>query len=228
MKRYDVLLFDVDDTLLDFSQSEKIAVKKVMEHYHIPPSEENCRLYHQINASYWKLFEQNKIEKPKLLLKRFEDFFIQLGKKDICPQEINQLYFSYLKELSILLPGALELVKKACQMYPLYVVTNGTTIIQERRMELSPLKNYFKKIYISEQIGVQKPEKAFFDYVFQDLNITNPKRVLLLGDSPTSDILGGIRAGIDTCWYNPHYQNATLPSTYEIHELSEFEKIIEY
>ncbi len=225
MKKYDVLLFDADDTLLDFTQSEKIAVQEVMKHYGINPTLENCQLYHEININYWKMFENNLIDKPSLLVKRFAEFFDKLGKKEN-PEEINKLYFSILREQSILLPNALELVKRISKQYPLYIVTNGTAIVQERRMELSPIKQYITKIYISEKIGYQKPKKEFFDYVFNDLKITNPQRVILLGDSLTSDIQGGVNAGIDTCWFNPRHKVATINSTYEIDNLLDFINII--
>lgn len=206
---YTTLLFDVDNTLLDFDASEKEAFNSLLLHFGMDPEDRLLRDYHQINRSCWELFEEGKMEKEEVLLRRFELFFSRHN----CQadgKEAELFYRERLGDSAILIPGALELCRDLSRRYDLYIVTNGVADTQHKRLESSGLNPYFKSVFVSEEAGSPKPKKEFFDYCFEQMRRLGVKRpeertqeMLLIGDSLTSDMRGGENAGIDTCWYNP-------------------------
>ena len=206
--RYTTLLFDVDNTLLNFDASEEEAFKSLLLHFGIEPKDSLLQEYHQINRSCWELFEEGKMEKEEVLLRRFEIFFSRHN----CQadgKEAEAFYRERLGDSAILIPGALELCRDLSRKYDLYVVTNGVEATQRNRLKLSGLDRFMKDIFVSEDAGSQKPQKEYFDYCFSRIPDANPRRMLFIGDSPASDIKGGMAAGTYTCWYNPDGQ--TLP-----------------
>jgi 2-haloacid dehalogenase len=207
--RYTTLLFDVDNTLLNFDASEEEAFKSLLLHFGMEPSDCLLQEYHQINRSCWELFEEGKMEKDEVLLRRFEIFFSRHN----CQadgMEAEAFYRKRLGNSAVLIPGALDLCRDLSREYVLYIVTNGVAETQYRRLESSGLNSYFKGIFVSEEAGSPKPKKEFFDYCFEKMRLLGMDRpeertreMLLIGDSLTSDMRGGENAGIDTCWYNP-------------------------
>ncbi len=226
--KYKTILIDIDDTLLDFQKSEKIAIQKTMEYYNVKPTDKLIRRYKEINLKYWRMFERKEIEREALLVARFKEFFGSLNKNDLNFSEVNDIYFSILASFPVEIEGAEQFLIDLSENYDIYAITNGVKRVQIKRLSLVNITKYFKKIYISEEVGYQKPDVRFFEYVLDDLNINNRKEVLIIGDSLTSDIKGGINSNIDTMWYNPHY----LPIgdgynyTYELFNYNEFYKII--
>ena len=226
-KRYDVILLDVDGTLLDFKQSEAWGMTKVLEAYGFEPTPERLLLYHQVNHAAWDAFERGEVTKEKLVTQRFVDFFGRLGKK-VDGLEAETFYRSLLDQSAILIEGAVEACAYLKERYDLYIVTNGTSSTQYKRLAASGLDQYVKDIFVSEDAGSQKPQKEYFDYCFSRIPHGDPARMLLIGDSLQSDIRGGNVAGTDTCWYNP----AGLPGQegirvdYEIRELGELKKLL--
>lgn len=221
MCRYDAILFDADETLFNYEKAAKCALLSTLSAYQIDFPRNVCERYQHWNNLVWRCFERGEIQKSELQTERFRKLFEELS-IHADPAGFNESYLLALAERGDELPGAVELCQALFPYCPLYIVTNGFTFTQERRLARSLLRPYIKKMYISEQLGFQKPRKEYFDAVLTDISLTDRSRVILLGDSLTSDMQGGINAGIPTCWYNPFGQEATLPIDYEIHSLEEF------
>lgn len=199
---YDILLLDVDGTLLDFKLAEKLGMKVILKHYGFDPTEERLNLYHEINNGFWSAFERGEITKDRLVWERFNLFFGKLG-KEVDGHEAEGLYRQQLDQSAFLIDGALDICAYLKERYSLYVVTNGTSGTQYKRLAASGLDRYMKDIFVSEDAGSQKPQKEYFDYCFKRIPGARPGRMLLIGDSLQSDIQGGRTAGTHTCWYNP-------------------------
>lgn len=202
MKKYTTILFDADDTLLDFDKDETQALKKVMMHHAIPVTDENIRIYKEINIGLWKALERGEIDKPTLKQVRFKTFFEKIGftlYEDSF--KINEEYLDNLGEGGNLSEGAKELIeylKK--ENYDLYIVTNGIEHTQKRRLTKAGILHHFTDIFVSEAVGYQKPRKEYFDYVLSHITEKNKDKLLLVGDSLTSDIQGAVNAGIPCAW----------------------------
>lgn len=196
------VLFDLDDTILDFHLSEKKAIARTFIDLGIPPDEALLRRYSEINASRWKLLEKGEITRQEVLLSRFSILFSEIG-KDLSPSVTNDLYREHLSEGYDYIEGAEDMLKNLCKDYNLYIVSNGSTVVQEKRIKGSGVGKYFKDIFISEKIGHNKPDVEFFDYCFSRIQGFSKETTIIIGDSPSSDILGGKNAGIKTCRFNP-------------------------
>lgn len=228
MKKYTSLLFDLDDTILDFQKAEKYAICKLMEHYGIEASDKNIETYHQINISYWKKLELGLVEREKLILLRFVDFFALFAKLiDLeKAKEVNTVYFDYLSSVVFFIPDSKEVLKKLKEKYKIYLITNGVKRVQERRLSLlGDLKDIFVKKFISEEIGYTKPDIRFAEHVLKECNL-NKDECLIVGDSLSSDMQLGINASIDTCWFNPKNKTSDMNITYVIKELKELLSIL--
>lgn len=201
---FTTLLFDCDGTLLDFDKAEYHSICAVMAELGLTPTPGRAQLYHDINAEYWKIFEQGQISREELLWRRFTTFFEKLGKTVDGP-EVAAMYRKHLDEGADLMEGALEICSCLSGRYDLYMVTNGIAATQHKRLKLSGLDHFFPapKVFISEDAGSQKPQKEFFDYCCERIPEKDRSRMLVIGDSLTSDIQGGINAGIPTCWLPP-------------------------
>lgn len=223
---YKVLLIDLDDTLLDFQKSEEYAIRKTMETLEINPTDELVNVYKQINQKYWKMFERKEITRDDLLKARFKEFCELLNLQNEDYAIINDTYFNNLSTMPFEINGAYQFLEKLSLDYDIYVITNGVKKVQEKRLSLVNIGKFFKKIYISEEIGYHKPQLEYFNYVLNDLHITNKNEVLIIGDSLSSDIQGGINSNIDTMWYNPKNKNTDVKYTYMINNYDDFFRII--
>lgn len=227
MKSYKTLLFDVDDTLLDFAAAENLALRLLFEDQNIQLTPEMEAIYKQINHDLWKSFEEGKINKDEVLNTRFSKLFKEYG-QDVDGPLLDQKYRSYLEQGDQLMEGALELLTDLQMKYDLYIVTNGVAKTQDTRLRSSGLYPLFKDIFVSETTGFQKPMKEYFDYVFARIPNFSLEQGLIIGDSLSSDIKGGQLAGIDTCWFNPGMKpNETdIGPTYQIKKLNELYQIV--
>ncbi len=226
---YKYLLWDIDGTVLDFLASEAYAIRTLFKKYKIGNlSDEMLKLYSEINKKYWQKLEKNELTKPKILIKRFEDFFGIIGADITIAEKFNEEYQITLGDHIEFVDNAKDILLSQKGKFTLVAVTNGTRVAQEKKLRLSGLNEVFDAIFISENVGVEKPNKEYFDYVFEKLGIKDKKEVLLIGDSLTSDMKGGFVAGVDTCWFNPkHIPNKlNIPVTYEIDSLGKIDEIV--
>ncbi|WP_379155834.1 YjjG family noncanonical pyrimidine nucleotidase [Paenibacillus sp. sgz5001063] len=225
--KYDVILFDADDTLFDYGMAESKALYNAFVHFGLPTgAEDYAASYQEINKALWKDLEQGRTTSAVLRVERFNRLFAA-HKLELSPEAFSEAYLKFLGEGTYLIQGAVELCQElaGCR---LAIITNGIKDVQLSRIQGSPLNNTFEQIIISEETGYQKPEAGIFDYAFNKLGISDRSKVLIVGDSLTSDIQGGMGYGIDTCWFNPLGKagDPGIQPTYEIRELSELLKII--
>ncbi|WP_141604039.1 YjjG family noncanonical pyrimidine nucleotidase [Terrilactibacillus laevilacticus] len=227
MKHYRTLLFDVDDTLLDFQAAEVFALRSLFEEQNIPLTLDIEARYKQINQGLWRSFEEGKIDRDEIANTRFSLLFKEYD-QEVDGFSFGMKYRSYLKEGHQLISGAIELIEDLKNKYDLYIVTNGVAETQDKRLRDSGLFPLFKDIFVSEDTGFQKPMKEFFDYVFARIPDISLEETLIIGDSLTSDIKGGELAGIDTCWFNPEMtpNNTEITPTYQIQKLEELYDIL--
>ncbi|WP_210468702.1 YjjG family noncanonical pyrimidine nucleotidase [Sporosarcina sp. 6E9] len=225
--KYEMILFDVDDTLFDFGKSEKLALYKTFTEFGLPTGLVDYEVdYQEISKVLWRDLEQGLITITDLGIERFKRLFLS-NELDIDAEVFSRAYLENLGNKTHLVEGAVELCDNL-SAYRMAIITNGFTEVQKSRIEGSPLCNMFEHMIVSEEVGYQKPEKEIFDHTFSKLQLTNSAKVLIVGDSLTSDIQGGINYGIDTCWFNPHLKenNLEIAPTYEIRKLTDLLKII--
>jgi 2-haloacid dehalogenase len=223
--KYNWLLFDADDTLFDFPTAEANALRWTLEQAGLPVKPAYFGLYAQYNQQVWGEFERGEVSALELRVKRFRLFFQQIGAA-IDPEIISPLYLRNLARGTDLLPGAEEVIRALLGRFHLALVTNGLKDVQRPRLERSVLRDCFEKVFISEEMGAAKPAPAYFDAVFREIGQPPRNTVLLIGDSLTSDMRGGVDYGLDTCWYNPAGKTTELPVTYQISKLTEMLKIL--
>lgn len=229
MKKYDLLLFDIDGTLLDFKKGERIAMKKTLQYFGLRNDNEILDSYSKINEYYWEMLEKGTITKNKLLLERHNSLFNKYGFNENAIN-FNAYYENCLANESYILDGVINVlsdIKKSD--VTLAIATNGLTITQTNRISLSGLNTYFTYIFISEKVGYNKPQVEYFDFIMKNVDKEYSKsKTLIIGDSLTSDIKGGNNFGIDTCWINTSglkNELNTIP-TYEIKDISQVKDII--
>lgn len=221
------LLLDLDDTILDFHKAERIALSKTIHQFGVEPTEEVLNRYHQINKWHWEQLELGIMTRAEVLVNRFGALFQELG-IDVEPAACAKSYEHNLSIGHYFLPGAEEAVKRLHEDYRLFLVSNGTATVQHGRLTSAGLYPYFEQVFISQEIGFNKPDKAFFDRCFDRISGFAPDRALMVGDSLTSDIKGGINAGLTTVWVNPeHKACGDIHPDYEIERLYQLETLLE-
>lgn len=198
------ILWDVDATLLNFELAEKAAMEKCFSMFEMGEcTQEMLSRYSKINRSYWQRLERGELTKPEVLVGRFEEFF---GKEGIPVEKaaaFNEEYQVRLGDTVFFHDNAYELIKEFQGKVKQAIVTNGTVVAQERKLEKSGLNKLITDIFISDQIGAEKPSPKFFEKVWEELGPYKKEEVMIVGDSLTSDMQGGNNAGIRCCWYNP-------------------------
>ncbi|MCM3736692.1 YjjG family noncanonical pyrimidine nucleotidase [Bacillus cytotoxicus] len=226
--KYEVIIFDADETLFDFKKSEKDAFKNTMLAFHIEYDESyHLKVYKDINTAIWKELEDGLITQQELNEERFKRLSNQLhGKFD--EAEFAQLYMKHLSNASFLYDESTDLIESLHKDYTLSIITNGLKEVQDNRIRKSIIAKYFKDIVVSEDVNALKPDSKIFEHALNNINHTDKSKVLMVGDSLTSDIQGGINFGIDTCWLNPNQivNTAEFTPTYEISNLMELKKIL--
>ncbi len=222
------VLLDIDDTILDFKKAEAIAIRKTFQHMGIPVDDGLIARYSEINQRQWERLERGELTREQVLVERFNILFEEINVK--APAEMAQATYEYLLGIGhYFIEGAEELLRKLYGKYELYVVSNGTAFVQDRRLKSADIVKYFKGIFISERVGFNKPAKEFFDSAFAEEKDFDRDCAILVGDSLTSDILGGINAGVKTCWFNPNSKPSRpdIVPDYEIKMLSELPELLE-
>ena len=221
------ILFDLDDTLLDFDLAERLAVGKTLEGLGVEPLPERLSRYSALNLAQWKLLEQGAISRQEVKLRRFQLLFEELGAA-VSPAEAARRYELLLGVGHYYIEGAQALLEALHGTYRLYLVTNGTATVQERRIESAELARFFEEIFISERVGFDKPDRRFFEHCFARMAGFDKNAAVIVGDSLSSDIRGGRDAGIRTVWFNP---KGTAPGVdvvpdHEIRRLPELPKLL--
>ena len=221
------LLLDLDDTILDFHKAERIALSKTFRDFGLEPAEDVLDLYHNINKWHWEQLELGVMTRDQGLVNRFGALFEKVG-MTVDPAACAKSYESNLGIGHYFLPGAEEAVKRLSERCRLFLVSNGTSTVQHSRLTSAGLYPYFEQVFISQEIGYNKPEKAYFDRCFERIPGFAPEKALMVGDSLTSDIKGGINAGLKTVWVNPaHKPCGDIRPDYEIEGLCQLESLLE-
>ncbi len=223
---YKILFLDLDNTLLDFGMAEQVAIRLVLREHSLPYDDATVKLYSNINLSFWKRFEKGEIPKSAIFEGRFKTLLSALNAKGDT-KAISDCYIEGLAQGYYKIQGADEvLLYLKNKGYRLFATTNGFAYTQHNRVEKSGLGVYFERVFVSEELGFQKPEKEYFFSCMKEIGVTDPKSILIVGDSQSSDILGGINSGIDTCWLNSEGLSAKYKSKYEINSLIELKTIL--
>lgn len=227
-KRYDLLLCDADDTLFDFGKAEENAFEEVCAYAGFSATPELHATYSRINAALWKLLEQGGITQKVLRVRRFEQFLEAIGRNDLNPQEMATVFADALGRQSVPIEGAIEAVARWSKIVPVIIVTNGISKIQHGRMDGSEVRHYISGMVISEEVGAAKPDPKMLEIGMEMAGITDKRRVLVLGDSLSSDMGAAANAGIDACWYNvkKNVNAKGLPIRYEITNLDDVDGIL--
>ena len=222
------LFIDLDDTILDFHKAEQVALSKTLETFGLEPNEQVVSRYSQINKSYWERLERKEVTREYLLVHRFADLFTEYGIA-VDPVLCARTYEKNLGTGHYFLPGAYEAVEALSKKYKLYLASNGTSHVQAGRIESADIARFFEGIFISQEIGVNKPDVEYFDRCFARIPGFDKEKAMIVGDSLSSDILGGKQAGILTCWVNPTGKTAPdhITPDYEIPSLSCLENLLD-
>ncbi|MBQ7114511.1 MAG: YjjG family noncanonical pyrimidine nucleotidase [Clostridia bacterium] len=224
-----VILWDVDGTLLDFPKAEYEAIKTCFRIFDLGEcTDEMVARYSEINKKYWEMLERKELTKPEVLVGRFREFFAKEKIQTDCAEDFNKEYQLRLGDTICFCDNSYELLKSLKGRVKQYAVTNGTRIAQDKKLNRSGLIDVFDGIFISEDIGIEKPDVGFFQSVFERIGQYEKDEVMIVGDSLTSDMQGGNNAGILCCWYNPKHVPLTkaLRIDYEIDDLNRIEDIL--
>ncbi len=223
------ILWDVDGTLLDFLAAEKAAVQRLFREFGLGEcTDEMVARYSAINDSYWKRLERGEITKQQVLICRYQEFFAEVGVDPSLAEPFNARYQHALGDTVVYRDDSLAIVKALHSKVKQYVVSNGTIVAQTKKLQRSHLGEWMDGVFLSEELGAEKPSPAFFDQVFAALPDLQKEDMLLVGDSLTSDMKGGLLAGIPTCWYNPNRlpRPADMAIDFVIEDLHEIYELI--
>lgn len=221
------LFLDLDDTILDFQKAEYIAIGKTIRDFGVEPTEEVRHRYHVINKWHWEQLELGKLTRAEVLENRFQMLFAELG-VEVNATQVARAYEKNLSQGHWFLPGAEETVDALSKKYRLFLASNGTASVQKGRMTSANLYRFFETVFVSQEIGHNKPSRAYFDACFASIPGFDPDKALMVGDSLSSDILGGINAGIKTVWVNPgHKISGEIKPDYEIEALHQLPALLE-
>jgi len=221
------VLFDLDDTLLDFKASEAVALRQTLKTLGLEPTEEILARYSVINQAQWELLEKKVLTRNQVLTRRFELLFNEYG--ITCDaQKAQDLYHHLLSQGHFFIDGAQELLETLYTQYDLYIISNGTGTVQDGRIASSGVSKYFKDIFISERMGADKPDPVFFENSFARIPNFNQNEAVIIGDSLTSDILGGNNMHVRTVWFNPRNLPARegITADYEIKALKDLPALL--
>ena len=220
------ILMDLDNTILDFHRTEREAIEKTLSSFGVEPTEEVISVYKAYNRRCWEALERGEMTRDEVLFGRFELLFSSLG-KEVIPEDVQHFYERRLSEGAYYIDGAEDMLRSLQGKYKLYIASNGTAFVQDRRIEASGVAKYFDGIFISERIGANKPSPVFFDGCFERMENAKKDETVIVGDTLSSDILGGINAGIHTIHYTlgenveysdivPEYSAKTVKEIVEI------------
>lgn len=222
------LFLDLDDTILDFHKAEYIAIGKTLDSFGLTPTDEVRARYSVINKAHWERLERKELTREEVLVGRFATLFAEYNIQADAVQCARR-YEDFLSVGHYFLPMAEETLAVLSKKYRLFLASNGTAKVQAGRLKSANISHYFEKIFVSQEIGANKPSIEYFSRCFATIPDFDPKKAMMVGDSLTSDILGGKNAGITTCWVNPAHKNAPaeIVPDYEIEYFYQLPKLLE-
>jgi len=225
--RYPIVLFDADGTLFDFERTAAAALERTFDEYGLAYRPDHILTYRAIDERLWQALERGEITRARLLVKRFEEFLAAIG-ATADPKAFGDRYMGHVAHGTHLIEGAPEVIESLAGHARLALITNGFSTVQRSRFAQAPIADAFETIVISEEIGAAKPDPAIFDETFRRMGNPHKADVLIVGDSLSSDIAGGIAYGIDTCWFNPTGEPvpADLEIAHEIRALHDVPSIV--
>lgn len=220
------LLFDLDNTLLDFDKAEANALTKALGDAGMTVTEEMLSRYNKINLAQWKLLEQGRMTREEIKIRRFKLLFQEFDIK-VSPQEVARHYQIYLGQGHYFIEGAEEVLQKLSKKYRIYLVTNGTLSVQRGRLKSSGIEKYLQGVFISEEIGYNKPSKEYFEKCFSKIPDFKKENTVIIGDSLSSDVQGGINAGIKTIWFHRAQDLTEDPQPKPDYEIKSLKSLLE-
>ena len=225
---FEFLFLDLDDTILDFQKAEHIALSKTLAEFGLEPTEGVLKRYNLINKAHWEALERKELTREQVLVGRFQVLFAEMG-ITVEPVSVGRAYENNLSIGHYFLPGAEEAVIALSKKYKLYLASNGTAKVQAGRLKSADISKYFEEVFVSQELGANKPSLEYFEKCFARIPGFDKSKAIIVGDSLTSDILGGQNAGIATCWVNPSHKTgrADIRVDYEIEALSQLEALLE-
>ena len=221
--KWDWIFFDADETLFTFDSFT--GLQRMFLDYSVTFTAEDFQDYQAVNKPLWVDYQNGAITSLQLHRQRFVGWGEQLN---VPPEELNDAFMNAMAEICAPLPGAVSLVNALHGKVKMGIITNGFTSLQQIRLERTGLRDRFDLLVISEEVGVAKPDPRIFDYALEQAGSPDRSRVLMVGDTAESDILGGINAGLSTCWLNAHHreQPAGIEPTWTVASLSELEQLL--
>ena len=221
------LFLDLDDTILDFHKAERLAISRTFRSFGLEPTDQVLERYHVINRQHWERLERGELTRDQVLTGRFQMLFEELG-IPAQPQAVAKGYEHNLGLGHYFLPGAKEALDTLRGKYRLFLASNGTASVQHSRLTSAGLYPYFEEVFVSQALGANKPSRAFFDACAARIPGYDPRKALMVGDSLTSDILGGINAGMKTCWVCPRGTQGRpdIVPDYRIEALSQLPELL--
>lgn len=222
------LFIDLDDTILDFHKAEHIALGKTLQTFGLEPSQPVLNRYSQINKEHWERLERKELTREQVLVGRFEVLFREYG-MSVNPTECARTYEGNLSVGHYFLPGAREALEGLSKKYKLYLASNGTSHVQAGRIASANIRRYFQDVFVSQDMGANKPDPVYFQRCFDRIPNFDLQKAMIVGDSLSSDILGGKQAGIRTCWVNPEGKpcREDIRPDYEIQGLYQLEQLLQ-
>jgi len=211
--KYKSIFFDADDTLFDYPQAERSALRACLGEFTIAADTETfVAAYRRHNRDVWQAFERGETDQATLRVERFRRLAAELAIPDLPLERVSSFYLDTLSGQSQLLPGALATVRALAKKFPLALITNGIAAVQNKRFAASPITANFQSIVISEEVGIAKPDPRIFTPALRTIGVVAAD-VLYVGDSVTSDMAAARNAGMDFCWLNPN--GISVPAGYE-------------
>lgn len=222
------LFIDLDDTILDFHMAEQVALSKTLRFFGLEPDEQVIARYSQINREHWERLERKELTREEVLVGRFQALFREYG-LTVDPVQCARTYEGNLSQGHYFLPGAREAVESLSKKYRLYLASNGTARVQAGRLESANISHFFEKIFVSQEMGANKPDILYFQRCFAQIPDFDLQKAMIVGDSLSSDILGGKNAGMKTCWVNPTGKpcREDVRPDYEIQSIAQLEALLE-
>ena len=225
---FEFLFLDLDDTILDFQKAEHVALSKTLREFGLEPTETVLKRYNLINKAHWEALERKELTREQVLVGRFQVLFGEMG-ITVEPVSVARSYEDNLSVGHWFLPGAEEAVESLSKKYKLYLASNGTAKVQAGRLKSANISRFFEEVFVSQELGANKPAPEYFEKCFARIPDFDKSKAIIVGDSLTSDIQGGINAGIRTCWVNPEgkpHDPAICPD-YEIPSITHLEALLE-